>query len=85
MGAFSGVTGGLKWEAYLANGPVSYGLDPATLYKGRGRIVRLVLYAPVPGTTAWRKVASYHRGWVFGRTRHLPVLRTVVSRLERLA
>lgn len=83
LGEYSGTAAGFRWQAYVARGPVSYGLNPDTLYKGRGQIVRLCLYAPVGETGVWRKVASYHRGWLFGRSRYLPAVRAVVDRLAR--
>lgn len=81
-GPAEGRCGEYRWEAYLAMGPVSYGLHPRTLYKGAGRIVRLVVYAPVGGNV-WRKVASFHRGWLCGRREYLGVIRQIVSELER--
>ncbi|BDG61398.1 hypothetical protein caldi_24880 [Caldinitratiruptor microaerophilus] len=81
-GHVEGILGSYRWEAFLARAPVSYGLDTATLYKGSGRIVRLALYARLPGTRLWRKVAAYHRGWLFGRRRYLDVLRRVVDEIE---
>lgn len=83
-GVVHGECGGLRWEARLTRGPVSYGLNPATLYKGGGRIARLVLYQPIPGTRLDRKVAAFDKGWQFGRQQHLSALRRVVTYLERL-
>lgn len=80
-GACGGTVEGYRWEAYLAREPVSYGLNPQTLYKGEGRIVRLELLAPVAGRV-WRRVAVYNRGWVFGRKAYLPVLARLVRELD---
>lgn len=81
-GHVEGQWGNYRWEAFLARAPVSYGLDSVSLYKKGGRIVRLALYARLPGTRLWRKVAAYHRGWLFGRKRYLAVIRQVVSQIE---
>lgn len=81
-GVLRGEWGRYRWEARLARGPVSYGIDPYTLYKGRGRIARLVLYENEGGRPA-RKVAAFDRGWLFGRKEHLPAVERVVSYLER--
>lgn len=72
-----------QWEARMARGPVSYGLNPRTLYKGSGRIARLVLYEVIPGTRMRRKVATFDRGWHFGRKAHLAAVKRVVSYLEK--
>ena len=82
-GLVRGESGGFRWEVRLARGPVSYGIDPETLYKGQGRVARLVLYAPVGGTGLHRKVAAFDRGWLFGRKEHLTVIRRIVAYLER--
>ncbi len=82
-GVIRGEAGPYQWEARLARGPVSYGLDPVTLYKGPGRIARLVLYLTLPGTRSRRKVAAFDRGWRFGRKEHLAVIRRVVRYLDR--
>ncbi|HEY3366037.1 MAG TPA: hypothetical protein VGK74_13350 [Symbiobacteriaceae bacterium] len=80
-GLISGELGRYRWEARLTRGPVSYGLDPGTLYKGAGRIARLVLYERIEGTGCSRKVAAFDRGWIFGRKSHLEVVRRVVAYL----
>ncbi len=82
-GPVTGRCGEFRWEAYLAGGPVSYGLHPGTLYKGPGRIVQLVVYIPIGQTGLWRKAAAFHRGWLFGRREHLALIRQVVGDLER--
>lgn len=82
-GVMKGECGPYRWEARLTRGPVSYGLDPKTLYKGEGRIARLVLYEAIPGTALSRKVAAYDRGWHFGRTQYMPILKQVAVYLER--
>jgi hypothetical protein len=80
-GVMQGTCGPYHWEARMARGPVSYGLDPHTLYKGGGRIVRLVLYEQLAGTR--RKVAAYDRTWQFGRKEHLATIERLVRYLER--
>lgn len=82
-GLMRGRCGRFQWEARMARGPVSYGLDPATLYKGSGRIVRLVIYEPLGARSGGRKVAAYDRNWLFGRKEHLSVIERVVRYLER--
>jgi len=81
-GLLRGEAGPYRWEARLTRGPVSYGLDPVTLYKGRGRIARLVLYEPIPGTRLQRKVAVFDRGWQFGRRSYMSILHRIVRFLE---
>lgn len=82
-GIMAGEVGGYRWEARLARGPVSYGLDPETLYKGKGRVARLVLFEQVAGCRAGRKVAAFDRGWLFGRREHLSLIGRIVGYLER--
>lgn len=82
-GVLQGECGPYRWEARLTRGPVSYGLDPTTLYKGQGRIASLVVYEPIQGTKLQRKVAAYNKGWQYGRRDHLVVIRRVVGYLEK--
>lgn len=82
-GVMHGECGPYRWEARLTRGPVSYGLDPGTLYKGQGRVARLVLYEAIAGTGLGRKVAAYDRGWQYGRRQYMAVLKRVVSYLEK--
>jgi hypothetical protein len=82
-GLIRGEVGRYHWEARLTRGPVSYGLDPQSLYKGIGRIARLVLYEISPQTGARRKVAAFDRGWQFGRQSYLSAIERVVGYLER--
>ena len=77
-----GRIGGFRYEARLARAPVSYGLNPRSLYKGQGRITALSLFAPHPGTSLERRVARYAGGWIFGRQHHLALLAKLVSRLD---
>jgi hypothetical protein len=80
-GLVLGEVGRFRWEARLARGPVSYGLNPETLYKGTGRIARLILFEPLPGSARGRKVAAFEKGWLFGRKEHLGMIRKVVAYL----
>lgn len=91
----SGVIGGrygrYRWVARLGRRPLSYGLNPDTLYKGGGRVARLVLYEPAgitaTGEQVLRKVAAFNGqtgGWQFGRKRHLDILEPLVRSLERM-
>lgn len=82
-GVIRGECGDFRWEVRMARGPVSYGLNPETLYKGSGRIARLVLYEPVVDTRTARKVAAFERGWLFGRKEYLATIQRVVRYLER--
>lgn len=84
-GVLKGRIGDCDFEARLARAEVSYGLDPATLYKGYGRIVRFVLYRSSGEAGVPVKVAAFDHGWLFGRGRHLRTVRTVVDYLERRA
>jgi hypothetical protein len=83
-GTVEGEAGSFCWEARLARAPVSYGLNPKTLYKGRGRVARLVLYERLPGTGLRQKVAAYNQGWLFGRQAHAPLLSRLVRYLEQV-
>lgn len=86
-----GRIGRYTWEARLGRKALSYGLNPQSLYKGGGRVARLVLYEEAgmtrQGEPVLRKVAVYNGqagGWLFGRKRHLPVLWPLVRALERM-
>jgi hypothetical protein len=81
-GLMRGELGRFRWEARMTRGPVSYGLDPQTLYKGSGRIARLVVYETLAGAGVSRKVAAFDRGWLFGRKDHLSVIQRLVRYLE---
>lgn len=82
-GLLRGKLGSYEWEARLTRGPVSYGLDPRTLYKGTGRIARLVLWQRIPGSNLYRKAAAFDKGWQFGRKAHLAAVERVVQYLDR--
>ncbi|MHB9144844.1 MAG: hypothetical protein ACYC5Y_05860 [Symbiobacteriia bacterium] len=75
--------GTVSWEARVAASPVSYGLNPSTLLKGRGRVARLVVYQHIGRQEVPHKLAVYDRGWHFGRKRHLPIIQRVMAELER--
>lgn len=79
----SGRFGTISWEARVAAGPVSYGLNPNTLLKGRGRVARLVVYQHIGRQELPHKVAVYDRGWHFGRKQHLPIIQRVMAELAR--
>lgn len=81
-GILRGYTGDCEFEIRLARDAVSYGLDPDSLYKGGGRITRLVLYRMVNDDVCV-KVAAFDRGWLYGRQRHLGTVRRIVDYLER--
>lgn len=81
-GLVEGRIGGFRYEVRILRAPVSYGLNPQSLYKGRGRITSLTLWAPRPGTTLERKVARYDSGWIFGRQNHVALLARLLSRLD---
>lgn len=90
-GIVRGRYGRFTWEARVGRQPLSYGINPESLYKGGGRIARLVLYEPTGHTPAgepvMRKVAAFNGqagGWLFGRKRHLRVLGPLVRSLERI-
>lgn len=90
-GVVWGRIGRYTWEARLGRKALSYGLNPQSLYKGGGRVARLVLYEQVAvaanGDPVLRKVAAYNGqagGWLFGRKRHLQVLWPLVRALERM-
>lgn len=82
-GVMRGVCGRYHWEARMARGPVSYGLDPLTFYKGGGRVIRLVLYERLGAKGGYRKVAAYDRAWHFGRKEYLSIIERVVRYLEK--
>lgn len=78
----TGRDGDYHWEVRLARREVCDGLNPRTLYKGGGRIVRLVLYRPVGPWGLRRKVAAFDRGWHFGRLAHLSLIRRIVAEVD---
>lgn len=82
-GILEGEFGSYWWEARLARAPVSYGLNPNTLYKGQGRVARFVLYEKLPGTRLKHKVAAFDAGWLFGRRAYIAVVERIVRYLER--
>lgn len=84
-GYVRGELGSYIYEARLTRGTVSYGLDPDSLYKGWSRLARLVIYQKLTGDPEGptRKLASYDRGWHFGRQKHLALVRRVVRQLDR--
>lgn len=79
----TGRFGSLSWEARLTSLPVSYGLNPRTLLKGRGRVARLVIYQHLGRPQVPHKLAVYDRGWLFGRKRHLGEIERIVAELGR--
>jgi hypothetical protein len=81
-GLIRGECGRFRWEVRRTRGPVSYGLDPSTLYKGAGCIARLILYEPITGSGAWRKAAAFNGGWLFGRKEYITTIRRVVTYLD---
>ena len=81
-GLVAGEVGSYSWEARIGRGPLSYGINPETLYKGEGRVARLVLYRRVGAAGLRRKIAAYDRGWLFGRKYNLEIIRRLVEYLE---
>lgn len=75
-GRVIGQIGRIHFEAELLPGRVSTGLNPRTLYKGGGRLVRLRI------DEAGRGIALYQRGWRYGRRKHLAIIRRVVDLLD---
>ncbi len=80
---YSGQLGDYRFEVRLTRDPVSYGLDPHSLYKGKGRVARLTLYRSLGPTGLNRKVAHFDGGWHFGRKSHLRVIARLVRLLEK--
>jgi len=80
-GVIAGHLGKFGFMVRLTQGPVSYGLNRSTLYKGQGRIAHLRL---------WRfdergkmiTLALYDHGWRFGRLAHLSLVRRLVRSLD---
>lgn len=84
-GWLSGDWQGYPFTARLCDGPVSYGIDPATLYKGFGRVAQLTLYERLaPGGGGLRRVACFDGGWRFGRRRYAALLSDLVRTLDSL-
>lgn len=82
-GILKGFVGDYLFEARLARGAVSYGLDPDSLYKGHGRIIRLTLHRCLVHQDVTLKVAAFDHGWLYGRKDHLNTVRRIVDYLER--
>lgn len=82
-GTRQGRLGTVAWEARVTSRPVSYGLNPRTLLKGEGRVVRLVVYQQIGRAQVPHKLAVYDRGWQYGRKRHLTLIQSIMTQLER--
>lgn len=80
-GLIAGHLGDYGFVARLTQGPVYYGLNRRTLYKGDGRIAQLRI---------WRfgregnieTLVLYDHGWHYGRMRHLRLVRRLVDALD---
>lgn len=80
-GLIAGHLGHYGFMARLTQGPVGYGLNRRTLYKGSGRIAQLRVWR----FTAKGQVETlvlYDHGWCFGRLRHLRLVRQLVHALD---
>jgi len=80
-GLIAGHLGRYGYEARLTCGPVSYGLNRRTLYKGEGRIARLKIWH-FDRRGELVTLALYDHGWRFGRLRHLRIVRRLVTALD---
>lgn len=80
-GVVAGHLGQYGFMARLTRGPVSYGLNRATLYKGKGRIAQLRIWQfGMAGEI--QTVALYDKGWQYGRMPHLRIVRRLVDTLD---
>ena len=80
-GIVAGHLGRYGYHARLTRGPVSYGLNRRTLYKGQGRIAQLRIWH-FDRSGAMVTLVLYDRGWRFGRLRHLGLVRRLVQVLD---
>ena len=80
-GVVAGHFGRYGFHARLTQGPVSYGLNQHSLYKGHGRIAQLRIWQ-FDRSGAMVTLALYDRGWRFGRRQHLGVVRRLVEVLD---
>lgn len=80
-GVIAGHIGRYGFQARLTQGPVSYGLNHRTLYKGQGRIAQLRLWR-FDRSGEMVTLALYDRGWRFGRLEHLGIVRRLVQVLD---
>lgn len=77
----AGHLGRYGFMARMTQGPVSYGLNRGTLYKGSGRIAHLRIWQ-FDRSGGVETLALYDKGWRFGRIRHLRVVRRLVDTLD---
>ncbi|MDA8344386.1 MAG: hypothetical protein M0Z66_02760 [Thermaerobacter sp.] len=80
-GVVAGHLGRYGFMARLTRGPVSYGLNRSTLYKGRGRIAQLRIWR-FDHSGEVEILALYDKGWQYGRLQHLRVVRRLVDTLD---
>ncbi len=80
-GVIAGHIGRYGFNARLTRGPVSYGLNHRTLYKGDGRIAQLRIWR-FDRTGEMVTLALYDRGWRFGRLENLHLVRRLVQVLD---
>lgn len=80
-GIIAGHIGRYGFHARLTQGPVSYGLNHHTLYKGHGRIAQLRIWRfDARGDQV--TLALYDRGWRYGRLENLGLVRRLVEVLD---
>lgn len=80
-GVVAGHWGHYGYTVRLTRGPVSYGLNRKTLYKGDGRIAQLRIWRFDP-QGMMVTLALYDHGWRFGRLRHLQLVRRLVRTID---
>lgn len=80
-GLIAGHLGDYGFMARLTQGPVGYGLNRRTLYKGDGRIAQLRIWS-FSRDGQVQILALYDHGWRFGRMRHLRLVRRMVDVLD---
>ncbi len=81
------------WFALVHKDSVDYGIDPATLNKGMGRITRLCIFREerqfdgnpfMPSMTVKRTVyVNFHRDWTVMNPQYRPLVDALIKYLER--
>ncbi|EOC99492.1 hypothetical protein [Caldisalinibacter kiritimatiensis] len=91
-GFIKGKIGPYRWFALVHKKDVDYGINPKTLEKGKGRIVRLCIYEEVTKEYRLNKdeiytkryiYANYQRRWDVKSKEYIHIVKRLVEYLER--
>jgi hypothetical protein len=91
-GFIKGIIGDYSWFALVHRENVDYGINPRTLMKGNGKIVRLCIYKEEPFMMNTKEdeilirryiYADYKREWDVLSSTHIHIVKRLVDYLER--